>query len=270
MDLPQELIEEILSHLSPGDRESLLNFSNYSLVSKSWLDPSRRTLFANIAIEPSTYDRFLNTISSTNTELLRHVRSLSYLALRNEYRQSHRPLYLLEDYFPSLFQLQALDFIDMQIDPAIPRRLDLLSAFQHTLLSLHLAHSSITWSGFAPLVGYFPGLRYLFIHSMAFRMDDRPVPDPSRALRGKLSLIDLSRNHDTDTLVNRFSGPKPEYEEVELDLTVEDQRRFLPIFQETLKVLDIFQYGFRPLGCSPSYHECCAATTGYLFAHRKL
>ena len=270
MDLPQELIEEILSHLPSNDRESLLSFSNYSLVSKSWLNPSRRALFANIAIEPSTCDRFLNAISSTNTELLRHVQWLSYLALGNQYRQSHRPIYLLEDYFPSLSQLRALEFIKMQIDPAIPRRLDLLSAFQHALSSLHLADGSISWSGFASLVGYFPGLRDLFIRSMSFGMDDRPVPNPSRALRGKLSLIDLSRNHDMDILVNRLSGLKPEYEEVALGLTVEDQLRVLPLFQETLKVLDIPRYGLKPLGCSLSYRERCSATTDYLVAHGKL
>ena len=271
MNLPQEIIGEILSYLPSDDRKSLRSFSSYSLVSKSWLDPSRRTLFAKFSIRSSTYDRFLNTISPTKTELLRYVRSLSYFGSGNEYRQQHRPISVLRDYFPSLRQLRALAFRQMQIEPTIPGCLDLFSAFQHTLSSLSLSYVSITWSGFASLVGYFPNLKDLLIYHPLIQMDDQPVPHPSRALRGKLSLLlDLVRSHNVDVLADHFPRLKPEYEEVLIGGTVEDQCRYLPIFQKVLKHLTIQQYVFTPLRCSPSYHEHCVATTGRPVTHRKL
>jgi len=42
MNLPQELLDEILSYLPPDDREGKRPLRNYSLVAKSWVNPSRR------------------------------------------------------------------------------------------------------------------------------------------------------------------------------------------------------------------------------------
>ena len=261
MDLPQELIGEILCHLPSGDGQSLRAFSNYSLVSKSWLDPSRRILFADLAIGLDTYDRFLNTISSTNTGLLRHVRSLSYLAAGNEDRRPHRPIDVLQDHLLSLCRLRSLSLLHMQLEPTIPGRLDLFSAFQHTLSSLRLTSVSITWAGFASLVGYFPNLRSLAISWTLFQVDHQPVPYPSRALRGELSLwVDRTHSHDVDILANRFPELKPEYEDVVLSGTFDNQSLLFPIFQKTLKHLSTHRYESTLLRRCPSYHVHCSIT----------
>ena len=78
MNLPQELLDEILSHIPSWDRSSL---RQCSLVSKSWLEPSRRRLFSYVYIHSNyTYEPWLKNVSPANTGLLRHVRSLEYTA----------------------------------------------------------------------------------------------------------------------------------------------------------------------------------------------
>ena len=257
MDLPQELIEGILSHLPSDDRKSLRAFSSYSLISKSWLDPSRRILFADLSIELVTCNRFLTTISPTNTGLLRHVRSLSYCASGEEDQRLHQlgiHLFQFQDHLSSMCQLRALAFSQMILDWTLPGRLGMFSAFQHALSSLQLVRVSITWSAFASLVGYFPNLRNLLISYTSFTMDYQPVPRPSHALHGKLSLwVGHPHVQEAGFLVGHFLELKPEYEEVALSGTLENQCRFLPVFQRTLNHLSVHRYEPTLLRCSLSY-----------------
>ncbi|KAF9645595.1 hypothetical protein BDM02DRAFT_493178 [Thelephora ganbajun] len=209
MYLPEELVDKILGHLPPDDRWSL---ENYSLVSKSWLQPSRRLLFARIIIESTTYQSWLDNISPTNTGLLRHVRSLTYYHIGGDEATGSRcGVYALRDYLPSFFQLQQLTLYIMNIEPTICEHLEWFSAFQHTLSSLSLSLVSITWSAFVALVGYFPNLRDLYIYEPSFQVDDRPVPPLPHPLRGRLVVIS---GRVTEFPIDRFVGLKLEYEEL--------------------------------------------------------
>ncbi|KAF9645588.1 hypothetical protein BDM02DRAFT_3119996 [Thelephora ganbajun] len=205
MHLPEELLDEIFGHLPPDDRRSL---QNCSLVSKSWLQPSRRLLFARIIIESTTYQSWLDKISPTNTGLLCHVRSLTYFIGGDDCGVS-----LLRDYLPSFFQLQQLSFCFTNIEPTIYEHLEWFSAFQHTLSRLYFAHVLITWSAFVALIGYFPNLRDLNIFRSSFQVDDLPVPPPPHALRGKLS---ITFRDMIGFPVDRLVGLKLEYEELEM------------------------------------------------------
>ncbi|KAF9645195.1 hypothetical protein BDM02DRAFT_687955 [Thelephora ganbajun] len=205
MHLPEELLDEIFGHLPPDDRQSL---QNCSLVAKSWLQPSRRLLFARIFIRPATYQSWLDNISPTNTGLLRHARSLKYLVGGGGCGVS-----LLRDHLPSFFQLQQLAFSFTNIEPTICDHLEWLSAFQHTLSSLSLTQVSITWSAFVALIGYFPNLRDLHLSEMSLQVDDRPIPPLPHALRGRLSITFW----DVMGLpVDRLVGLKLEYEGLEM------------------------------------------------------
>ena len=78
MNLPQELLEEILSHLPLEDEQGKQSLQKHSLVAKSWVNPTQRRLFETVELQDKTLNLWLANIPSTNEELLRHVRSLAY------------------------------------------------------------------------------------------------------------------------------------------------------------------------------------------------
>ena len=209
MNLPQELLDEIFSHIPPHDMESL---KSCSLVSKSWAEPNRRVLFANIRIPLHAYRSWKDTISPSNT-LLRHARSLEYFHILAEYTPyPRRPFYTLRDYLPSFSKLRTLNLCRITIEPTISDNLELLSAFQHTLVSLTLSSVLAAWSSFVVFVGHFPHLRNLEIIGTSLREDDLPIPKTVHAGRGSLS-VDV---YSAGVLCDRFAGLKPEYDELRL------------------------------------------------------
>ena len=210
MNLPEELLDEIFSYLPTGNRRSL---ESCSLVSKSWLDPSRRLLFAQISVGFSNYQSWLKNIQPTNTALLRHTRSLVYfISHRNSHSDPSRRFNPLRNYLPSFCQLQALTFRNTDIQLDIHRNIGLFSAFQHTLSSLCFDSVVITWSVFVALVGYFPHLRNLEVRHSLVHLDDQPVLQVPHTLRGRL----LVKLLDKGTFIDRFTQLKQEYEELVL------------------------------------------------------
>ena len=149
MNLPEELLDEIFSYLPPGDRRSS---ESCSFVSKSWLEPSRRLLSAQISVGFSNYQSQLKNVQPTNTALPRHTRSLLYFTQPLDHGRG-RNVYTLRDYLPSFCQPQALIFSSMVIETNIYENLGLFSSFQHPLSSLPLDPVLIAWSAFVALVG---------------------------------------------------------------------------------------------------------------------
>ena len=234
MDLPEELLDEIFSHLPSYDEQSL---RSCSLVSKSWLEPSRRLLFSNIRIHQDNYLSWLNNISPTNAGLLRNVRSLAYFFRVYDNPDPRCCVCALHDYFPSFHQLRALEFYKLDIEPTIPDHLTLFSTFQHTLFSLSLTHGLITWSSFVALVGYFPHLRDLTVRGPRFQVDDRPVPQILHPLRGRLVVDSYLPDESMKLFVNRFPELKQEYEE--LEITTSFEPRLLTAVEGSLKYLTL-------------------------------
>ena len=99
MNLPEEILDKILSHLPSDNGQSLWSCS---LVSNPWLDPSQRLLFARICIQQHNYRSWLKEISPANTELLRHAHSLTYTSYGMP--DSDRCVHALRDYLPSSTQ----------------------------------------------------------------------------------------------------------------------------------------------------------------------
>ncbi|KAF9645699.1 hypothetical protein BDM02DRAFT_3189483 [Thelephora ganbajun] len=246
MHLPEELLDEIFGYLPSSNKQSS---HNCSLVSKSWLQPSRRLLFADVIIGPSTYQSWLDNISPTNTGLLCHVRSLTYYHVGgDEASDSRCGVYALRDYLPSFFQLQQLSFCFTNIEPTIYEHLEWFSAFQHTLSSLSLTKVSVTWSAFVALVGYFPNLRDLAISETWFLVDDRPVPPLPCALRGRLS---ITSRKVMEFPIDRLVGLKLEYEE--LGMYGKCETRLVTAMGRTLKRLKIEQFYPEP---TPRLSRC--------------
>jgi len=236
MRLPVETIDKILGHLPSYDEKSL---RSCSLVAKSWLGPSQRRLFVSAFISPETYQSWLDNISPRNTGLLRHLRSLVYVAPRSEHNLSHPPFQIdndLRDYLPSFCQLQDLTLSSLDIRPITPAYTELFFAFQHTLSSLSLVCVSTTLNAFATLVGYFPNLRNLEIHSMSFEAGGRPAPRLPCPLRGKL-LVQWNKETDRELFLDRFPGLDLEYEE--LVITGEYEQRIVAAVEDNLKCLEV-------------------------------
>ena len=251
MDTPPELLDEILSHLPSDGGRSL---QSCSLVSKSWLEPSRRLLFTHISVRVDNHQSWLDNISPTNVGLLRHIRSLEYFQpplrsnslglanfIRLRYGVDFDPrcnLFTLRDYLPAFCQLQTLTLRNMDIGSTISNHMDLFSAFQHSLSSLFLVQTSIKWSTFVTILGYFPYLRHLEIRSSAFEMDDWYTPQLPHPLRGKLFFSVLWS--DIKPFVDRLLGLKPEYEE--LEVFGEYEHRLVTAVESNLK-------SFKTSGC---------------------
>jgi hypothetical protein len=244
MHLPTELVGEILSHLPSDDEESL---RSCSLVAKSWLDPCQRRLFESVRIDLDTYQPWLDNIPSTNTELLRHVRELTYV-IRGRGGSWHPPCRIgdLRGYLPSFYRLRRLTFGVVDVEPIIPDRANLFFAFQHTLLSLSLVRVSITWNGFVTLLGYFPNINNLVVRDVSFDVDNRPTPHLPRALRGRL-LVCCTKERDPEPFIDRFAGLKLEYEE--LVIMGDYDQRLVAAVEPSLKRLRIIR-----ANCTVSHH----------------
>jgi len=210
MSLPFELLDEIFGYLPLDDRESLRTFS---LVAKSWVSPAQSRLFSSVIITEDNYQSWKDSISTTNKELLFHVRSLWYLVLLRIPGWDTHPIDDFFDYLPSFHRLQRLSLCSTSIKSDIPKRLEVFSAFRHTLSSLTLHTLILTWSTFVAVADYFPHVRDLEVSRPIWGIDYEQAPPLSRPLRGRLS-IDMSSSFALQIFTDRFSGLEVEYDEL--------------------------------------------------------
>jgi len=211
MDLPQELIDEIISHIPLDDENSL---RNCSLVAKSWVYPSRRYLFWTIDIEGATrLKSWLANIPPTNIEILQHVRSIECQIA--DPPDSPRPLTdLLRDYSPSFRQFERLTFF-MGFLPSLTQ-IGTYTAFQHTLSCLRLEYCSVTAIGLVALVNYFPNLARLDLIDLYRMADDQSTTPFSRPLQ-KLTIAEFFTDSSL-ALLDGLMGLRPQCEEVAISI----------------------------------------------------
>ena len=184
MNLPQEVLDEIFSHLDPYyDGVSL---RACSLVARSWVYPAQRRFFSSVTITPAVEQSWNDNISPTNIKLLSHVRSLDYGKWSHQRFPSR--VGALVDYFPSLRQLRSLTLTRMWIGLGFSEHVEVFSAFQHTLSSLYLRDIYLPWTALIILINYFPFLKNLEVQNPSFgERDDHPTP-LSRPLHGRLAI----------------------------------------------------------------------------------
>jgi len=207
MDLPQELLDEILSYLPSDDRQGRRSLQKYSLIAKSWVNPSRRRLFKTVEIRDRDLQRWLDSIPPANEGLLQHVRSLSYVTETRARRKILPPGYridVLQDYLPFFQQLQHLSLSSMHIPSDIPHQIEIFSAFRHTLSRLSFHHCRVTINALVALIDYFPNLDHLDLGRPLYSVDDEPVVPLSRLLISKLHISDC--HEDGLDLLDRLSG----------------------------------------------------------------
>ena len=213
MDLPPELLDEIVSHIATDDKESL---RSCSLVAKSWVYPSRRRIFEIVDTWKDAHLKsWLGAISPTNVEVLQHVRSLRCnCQIAKPLSSSHRPADLIRDYSPSFRRLERLTLIQGRFTSIT--QIGTPSAFQHTLSYLCLWCCSVTGSMITTVVNYFPKLAHLDLINLYHEADDQPIPPFSRPLR-KLSIAEFP-NRNSLKLLDRLMQLRPQCDEVTVEM----------------------------------------------------
>ena len=235
MNLPFELVDEIIDHLPEDDKQSL---RNCSLVAKSWIDPSQRRLFHRVDIARSNLQSWLDNISPSNAILLGHVRYLWFEEYhKGEIEPAHRAL---RDYFPSFCQLRGLALHSAHISLE-SLRIELFSAFQHSLSTISLG-CSITKDAFVTLINYFPSLAHIHLHGLDYPTNSGPTPSLSRLLFKSLYItVGPSR---TLFLLDELSRSGLRFDEVAIASMMEPtwpefSRRVVEIFGAHTKYLRI-------------------------------
>lgn len=211
MELPPELLDDIISYIPPDDYQSL---QNCSLVAKPWVYPSRRRIFKTVNLRRVTrQELWLATISPTNVEVLQHVRSLicRIADAPDSPRPSADPL---RDYLPSFDHLERLTFFSGFL-PSLTQ-IGTYSAFQHTLSCISLQYCRATASALVALVDYFPNLTHLDLSKISLWVDDQPALPFSRPLQ-KLTIADLYSDGGL-VLLDQLMGLRPQCDEVSIGM----------------------------------------------------
>ena len=211
MDLPQELLNEIISYIPQNDIHSL---RSCSLVARSWVYPSRRYLFHTVHVErTNTFRSWVNNISPLNLELLQHIRSL-YCENADSFTSHHghtNRVGFLTYYSPSLHELRNLWLTSRHLSFD---QIGTPCGFQHTLTDLGLVDCGVTISTLVTLVNYFSNLVHLYLIELKHEEDNQPVPPLSQPLR-KLTIGDLHPDHGL-SLLDLLSSLCPQCDEVTL------------------------------------------------------
>jgi len=208
MDLPPELLDEIISHVPSNDK----TLRNCSLVARPWVYPSQKRIFKVIDIWRNSHLKsWLEAISPTNVDVLRHVCSLT-CKIPSTLDSLHPPIDLLRDYSPSFRQLERLTFFT-GILPS-PAQIGTYSAFQHTLSHLSLWCCSVTATGLVILVNYFPNLTHLELADLSCMVDGQPTPPFFRPLQ-KLTITEFCTEDGLDFL-DQLMGLRPQCDEVSI------------------------------------------------------
>lgn len=209
MTLPLELIDEIIRYLVHDVR----SLYRCSLVAKPWVHLCRKWLFQEVLLTRKTHQLWLDRISPRDIELLRNVRSFTYVS-DPSVSNGITPYRIdsLYRYMYALGRLKSLGLSSMFLGPEVPQQIELFSAFQHTLTSLFLAGCYVTSNALITIINYFPGLTDLELQSLTYEAYGLPAPPLSRPLRGKL----LIRECTTQcwALFNKLSNPPPELDEL--------------------------------------------------------
>ena len=237
-DLPQEVLDEIISHLPSGDLHSL---QYCSLVAKSWIYPSRRRLFEFIPpLQEATLWSWLNYVSPKNVELLQHVRAISVvIADPLPDQRSGAPTDFPHNgssLFPCLKRL----VLYSGTSPSVAR-LGVSLASQRTLVYLALYRCRLTISTLATLINHFPNLVHLQLLSLYHDVDDDPISALSRPLQN------LSANEadycDEPSVLDQLLELKPQCVGVTISvfpyLAPSLTQRIIDGVEETVKCLNL-------------------------------
>ena len=214
--LPQELVEEIISHFFDDIRTLLA----CSLTCRSWYIGTIRHLHHSLTTDD---DSFLPVDKKTWWPgPLKKKWEFGLLPLVKRLRirmERHNAWFTPErlnehnlDYFSALKNLRELGIDDLALSNFMP---DLQRYFGHlspTLRFLALREPYGTSREIVYFIGLFPNLQDLKLHYRRFReriedlADKTPVPLSSPPLRGRLTLTTFTREQIVEDMITLFGG----------------------------------------------------------------
>lgn len=213
MKLPLELLDEIIDQLPV-----LYLPHPCSLVARSWTRLCQKRMFKVVNIHPGNLEKWLDTISPANHELLGYVRVLCYAEYWAYQMKMIGPAYItLREYLPSFRQLRYFSLSSPYIS-ASPQELDLFSAFQNTLSDISLSSCTVAESTFVILINYFPNLIRLHLRHIGYSKGAEPIPPPSRLHFKKLCVAEWPE--DSLDLIDELSNLGLRFEEVVISESV--------------------------------------------------
>ena len=158
-------------------------------------------------------------LSGSKPHLLEHIRLLRHQRHNVETGASYPMRNLPKDsgeYLSALHNIRSLELVNIRIEDIGEEGFrTCFSAFRETLTDLTLALFVISFSAFVGLVGYFHNITTLQMVYFSVIPDERPVPQLSRPLRGKIRLRNIGRNFME--FFNRLANLDLEYEELVLE-----------------------------------------------------
>ena len=191
LNLPHELLDEILSYLQSDGEQDQQSLRNCSLVAKSWTNPCRRRLFEMVEIREAKLQSWLDNIPPANDGLLQHIRSLSYVTGAGEWALEGHRVNVLRDYFLSFRQLQHLTLSCMRIPSDLSEQVEIFSAFRHILSRLSVGYCSVATSALIALLNYFSKLDRLGLTYLLRDVDVKPAPPLSRLSMRELHISEF-------------------------------------------------------------------------------
>ena len=216
MALPQEILDKILEHISV-DRWGRQTLIACTLVATWWTGPSQRRLFSSVEIDERNYQRWMDgvVLSGSNLHLLAYIRSLEWRPEGTRYRMRDLEKYSGE-YFSALRNIRNLTLYNVKVEHISEGGFHTcFSAFRETLTYLSFDTFATSFSAFVTLVDYFPNITTLQLRSFVLKPDEGPVPPLSRPLRGKLHIHRVQSNYLE--FLDRFTKLDLEYEELIID-----------------------------------------------------
>ena len=183
--IPQELVDEVIDNLNnPRDLRAC------SLVSSEWVDRSRRSLFANVALSTWNFDQWRRNIPPGPDGISAYVRSLTLRQARSIVSLEPETLMGIMDHLTSFQRLKALLLHDVNFDDLFDGR-SLTQCFGHfgvSVTSLHLHGIKADTGTMLFFISLFPNLNHLAIGSPVLSSGKTEVPRGVLPLRGTLQL----------------------------------------------------------------------------------
>ena len=209
-DLPEEVLDEIIGHLPPGDRQS---FKNCSPVAKSWIYPSRRRLLEVVdTLKESTLWSWLNYVSPNNVELLQHVRCLSVRVDSALHQGTCANLRRVDTpFFPRLKHLDLYSgspsaITQLAVSLAVNTPSNASACTQYCC--------RVTISTLTTLVNHLPNLVHLKLYGIIHDVDGEPIPPLRRPLR-KLS-VDEPNSLNEPGILDQLLELRPQCDDVSI------------------------------------------------------
>lgn len=233
---PQELVDEVIDNL-----DSSRDLRACSLVSSTWLERSRRKLFAKVFLNTWNFDKWRRNIPPGPNGISAYVHSLTLRQARSIVSLEPETLMTIMDHLTSFRRLKTLVLQDVNFDDLFdgPSLTECFGHFGASVDSLSLHGIRTDTSTLLFFVNLFPGLNCLTISSPI--LSDEVAELPEGVLRGTLRLSYLGAQ--SDTLLNGILLIPLQLEDISITRSQvadpEILNRFIETCAPTLKKLEL-------------------------------